>query len=138
MASTPYQTSNTIRTPGIYTINLGYALADIAAADLLTDYIPGHNFKILGINAIVTKAATTAAKAATVTPKIGTTAIPNSALALTSANMTPLGKVVAGLVPVTGNTGGPTDKISLTGSAVTAFVEGTATITVTIQNTDNT
>lgn len=136
MSSTPYQTTDTLGTPGVYTKDFSFLLASISAADMVTAYTPGHPFRILGINATVTAPATTAAKAATVTAYIGSTAVTGASLALTSANMTPLGKVNSAAATVSNSTltGSSTDTISLTASSVTAFAEGSATFSVVIQN----
>lgn len=138
MSSTPYQTTDTLPKPGVYWVSLSYLLATLANGDILTAFTPGHNFRVIGIKAAVTAAATTAAKAATITPKIGSTAVPGVTLSLTSANMTPLGAVVEGSATTTDLLGTPTDSITLTASAVTAFVEGSAAILIGIQNIDNT
>lgn len=133
MTATANQTSTTTQAQGIYTISFSKLLAGITAADILTDYVINHPFKVLDIRAIVTTAATTASKAATLTAKVDGTAVPGAVLALTSANMTPLGKVVS--ASATGsNVGSAGSKISITGSSVTSFVEGQAEIVVTVQN----
>lgn len=121
---------------GVQTIALFVNLADIAAADLLTTYTPGYAFKILKMDFAVEKAATTAAKAATLTPKISGTALTGGVLALTSANCTPQGAVVAGTAVTAANTGSKTDTISITGSSVTTFVEGAGWLLLEIQNMD--
>ncbi len=112
-------------------------LVDITAADLVTGFKPGYPFKIVSVVFVVDKPATTAAKAATLTTSIGATPITGGVLALTSANCTPKGAVVASTAAITAlNTGSATDTISITGSAVTAFVEGNGSIVYTIANTD--
>lgn len=126
-------TSTATQVQGIYTISFSKLLAGVTAADILTDYTINHPFKVLDVRAIVTTAATTAAKAATITAKIGTASVTGISLGLTSANMTPLGAVVSSTATAN-NIGNAGDKISLTAGSVTSFVEGQAEIVVTIQN----
>lgn len=111
-------------------------LVDITAADILTSWVPGYKFKILALDFFVDKPATTAAKLATVSPKITGVAVTGGAVALTSANCTPAGVKVAGSAVTALNTGSATDSISLTGSAVTAFVEGNGWFVLSLQNMD--
>lgn len=129
--------SNTIAAGvGIITIPLFVNLVDVAAADLLTTYTPGYKFKILSVDFAVEKAVTTAAKAATLTPKITGVAVTGGVLSLTSAACTPQGKVVNGSAVTGLNTGTNSDTISITGSAVTAFIEGAGWILIRVQNMD--
>jgi hypothetical protein len=121
---------------GISTLSTFVNLADILAADLVTTWTPGYKFKILSVDFVVTKAATTGSKAATLTPKISGVAVTGGVLALTSGNCTPQGVVVAGTTVTAANTGSAAATISITGSAVTAFVEGNGTIEIRIQNMD--
>ena len=141
MANTPATSTSPAGTGAFYTINLSYNLADIAAADILTDFVVPHGFKLVDIRASDTKAATTAAKAATLTAKIDGTAVPGAVLALTSANMTPLGKCLTGTATDVLSGGkniayNPGSKLTVTGSSVTAFVEGAITLTLTLQSLD--
>ena len=140
MANTPYQTTaNTnFGSSGIYQLAFQFNLADIAAADLVTTYTINHPFRVLDVRAVTTKVATTASKLATITAKIGTTAVPGASIGLTSANQGTQGAVLIGTATAQ-LSGGAQDgasggTISLTGSAVTAFVEGAATVIVTIQD----
>jgi hypothetical protein len=92
------------------------------------------------IKAVVTKAATTAAKAATVTAKIDGTAVTGASVALTSANFTPIGTIITGTatdVLAGGNNQGLMaggSKLKLTASSVTAFVEGCGEFHITLQS----
>lgn len=122
---------------GDFTLPLYVNLADLAAADLVTTFTLGFKFKILSMDFVVEKAATTAAKAATLTPKISGVAVTGGVLSLTSANCTPQGVVVAGTAVTALNTGASNATISITGSAVTAFVEGAGWILLRIQNMDS-
>lgn len=152
MASTPYPTtSSLIRLTnngtgsaqsdiaagvGVYNIQLPIACASITAADIVTAYLPGHKFKILAVDWYTTVVVTTASKAATLTPKIGTTALTGGVLSLTSATMTPVGTKIAGTAVTALNTGSSTDTIEVLGSSVTAFAEGSGFVNIRIQNMD--
>ena len=111
-------------------------LADITGADLLTAWTPGFNGRILSMEFFVEKPATTAAKLATLTPKINATNVTGGAVALTSANCTPQGARVAGSAVTAGFTFTPTDTIGIVGSGVTAFIEGGGWIILTMANDD--
>jgi hypothetical protein len=121
---------------GVMTVSLPLVLSKLGNADVLTAYVPGYAFKILSATVAVTSPVTTAAKAATLTPKITGVAITGGVVALTSANCTPLGALVAGTAVTALNTGAATDSITITGSAVTAFVEGEAVLLLKLQNLD--
>ncbi len=121
---------------GVSVIPFFVNLADLANHDLVTQFVLGYNFKILSLNFIVEKAATTAAKAATIAVSISGTPTTGGSLALTSSNCTPQGNVVAASPITAANTGSSTDNISITGSSVTAFVEGNGVLVLTVKNMD--
>ena len=105
-------------------------LATIANGDLLTTITPGFAGKIIGFSAAVTAAATTAAKLSTLNIEIGTTNLTGGSLALTSANMTPLGAVVEATAITAANVFTATDTISIEAASTTAFVEGSIVLTI--------
>jgi len=117
-------------------VSLFVNLADLANHDLLTAYTPGFAFKILAMDFAVEKAATTAAKLATLTPYINATPTTGGVVSLTSANCTPQGNVVAGTAVTAANVGTNADTISITGSAVTSFVEGSGWVLLRIKDMD--
>jgi len=122
---------------GISTIALPINLASITgSADVLTAFTPGYKFKILAATFAVTVPATTADKLATLNLEIGTTNVTGGEVALTSANCTPLGALVAGEAITAANTGSAAATISVESSAVTAFVEGAGVLYIRIQNMD--
>lgn len=141
MTSTPYVSTKKSAQAGIYTLNFNTPLASLANADFVTSYTIPHAFKVIDIRSMPTVAATTAAKVATLTVKIDGVAVPGAALAMTSANQTPIGKVTTAtatdLAPNGLNYGAAGSAISVTGSSVTAFVEGSSTICVTLQNLED-
>jgi hypothetical protein len=125
-------------TVGEFTLAFFVNLVDLAAADTITALVLGYNFKIKTIKFVVEHAVTTAAKAATLTPYINGSGITVGVLNLTSANCTPKGAVVS----ATGYTapsvvGTNTQGFSITGSAITAFIEGSGWIVLEIQNYDD-
>lgn len=122
---------------GISTIALPINLASISGSgDVLTAFTPGYKFKILATTFAVTVPATTADKLATLNLEIGTTNVTGGEVALTSANCTPLGALVAGAAVTAENTGAANATISVESSAVTAFVEGAGVLYIRIQNMD--
>lgn len=122
---------------GVHTIILPITLAQITGAgDVLTTYTPGYKFKLLSVSAAVVEAVTTAAKAVSLNLEIGTTNVTGGVVALTSANCTPLGAVVAGSAITAANTGSASDTISVEAASVTAFAEGAVALLIKIQNMD--
>ncbi|NBR87392.1 MAG: hypothetical protein EBS84_19455 [Proteobacteria bacterium] len=105
-------------------------LATIANGDLLTDFPLGFAGKIVGFYASVTSPATTGSKLSTLNLEIGSTNLTGGSLALTSANMTPLGAVVSASAITAGNTFAATDVFSIEAASTTAFVEGSIVLTV--------
>ena len=121
--------------PGIFTLAIPITLAQITGAgDILTNFTPGFAGKILSVTAAVTKVVTTAAKAASLNMEIGTTNLTGGVVALTSANCTPLGALVAGTSITANNTFTATDTISIEAASVTAFAEGEIVLLITVQN----
>lgn len=139
MANTPYSTTSTAGVGNIEFLSWHFNLADITAADMITDFVIPFAFKVVDIRAVATKAASTASKAATVTAKIDGTAVTGAAAALTTAGLNAMGKVVSATATdvlsggnnIAYNAG---SKLSVTASSVTAFVEGEIELVVTIQS----
>jgi len=106
------------------TIQFEIDAADIAAADLITDFpLPPIYGKLLNLRATCTSAVTTGAKAADVDLHIGATPVTGGQVAL--AGLYALGEVEAGAAITALNTFTPATAVaSLVGSAVTAFIEG--------------
>jgi hypothetical protein len=121
---------------GVYTLPFFVNLPNISAAatSIINAYVVGHAFKVMAVNFISEKAVTTAAKAVTLTPAITGVAVTGGVLALTSANCTPTGHIVAASTITGLNTGSATDTLTLTSSANTVFIEGTGWIVFRIQN----
>jgi hypothetical protein len=98
-------------------------LASLADGDVLT-FTPGFYGKVLSMEARVTTAVTTAAKASTLNLEIGTTDLTGGVLALTSANMTPVFARVAATAITGNNVFDADDVITLEAASTTTFVEG--------------
>lgn len=107
-------------------------LVSISAADLIV-VAPGLDGFIENLEFLVTTAATTAAKLATLSAKINSVAVTGGAVALTSANCTPIGARIPGTQITAANRITKNDVLTITGSAVTAFVEGSGTLYVRLR-----
>jgi hypothetical protein len=119
---------------GGFVIAIPVILSKIAAGDILTDYIPGINGKIIKFALAVTDPATTAGKGATLNLEIEAANLTGGVLTLTSDNCTPLGAVVAATAITGNNTLGATQKISIECSAAAdPFIEGEGVFLITIQ-----
>lgn len=101
-------------------------LATLADGDIVTTFTPGFAGYVTHLEAHVTKAATTAAKLSSLNVEVGTTNVTGT-LALTSANMTPLGAVVSQALTGT-SFFSATDTLSIEAASTTAFIEGSIEI----------
>ena len=143
MASTPYAVSVGVGSyPDIIPVTIPvFACSAITNADELTTYTPGFNFEIVKIDFVCVTPITTGSKTATITPKISGTAITNgttTALAGTKAKGVVSNVWTQNVVAGVAHTyGGPTDTISITASAVTAFTEGAGYFLLQIRNVGN-
>lgn len=114
-------------------IGFVFDLADVANGNIVTGFAPGFRGTIKKLTATVLKAVTTAAKLATINPEIDAVDCTGGVLALTSANMTPIGAHVASSAVTALGTFGPTSVIDLEASAVTTFIEGRALIAIHVE-----
>ena len=143
MASTPYATSVGVASyPDIIPVTIPvFAASAITNADELTTYTPGFNFEVVKIDFVCVTPITTAAKTATINPKIGTTVIAGGTatpLAGTKAKGVVSNVWLQNQAPQALHIyGGPTDTLSITASGVTAFVEGAGYFLVQIRNIGN-
>lgn len=96
-------------------------------------FTPGFHGEIVKMTFSVTDPATTAAKLATFTPAIATVSTTGGAVALTSANCTPVGAKVDGSAITAASEFTATDEITIAASAVTAFVEGQGVLYLTLR-----
>lgn len=135
--STTGSASNTLAAGvGVYELVIPITLAGVANGDVLTNLVLGHKFKILATTFAVTTAVTTGSKATTLNLEIGTTNLTGGEVALTSANCTPLGALVAGAAVTAANTGSAADTLSIEASSTTAFAEGAGVLVIRVQNMD--
>lgn len=111
--------------PSVVTFHLD--LAQLATGTVAS-FKPKFAGRIKSTSFSVDVPATTAAKAATLTPKIAGTATTGGAIALTSANCTPVGNEIDGTAITAANTFTAGQTITIAASAVTAFVEGSGTL----------
>lgn len=113
-------------------VSIPVKFANIADGDIVTTYTPGFAGAIQKISMLVTDPATTAAKLSTLNAEIGTTNLTGGVLALTSANMTPLGAVVDATAITAANIFTDSDTISIEATSTTAFVEGEGVLLIVL------
>lgn len=114
-----------------YILNVPVNLVSIGGnVDVVTAMSPGVDGVVEYAEFVVTTPVTTASKLATLNLYINAVAITGGTIALTSANATPLGKVVAvtGITALNAITGKDTFSVKATG--VTAFAEGSGVLCV--------
>ena len=135
--STPYATNVSVGSaPDVIPVTIPiFAMSAIVNGDELTDYIPGFNFEIVGIDHVTVTPITTAAKTALITPTIDAVAVPGCTL--TVAGTKAKGVVTYGVAPTAKLYGTATSKIKITASAVTAFVEGAGYFVLKLRNVGN-
>ncbi len=109
-------------------------LADLAAGTFKVA-VP-FAFTVTAVSFRTAKAATTAAKAATLTAGINGTPVTGGVVGLTSANQNTIGGTVAGSAITAANTGTAGQTLEVTASAITAFVEGDGYVEFTVTNND--
>jgi len=110
-------------------------LANITGAiDVIGAYTPGYAFKILKVDFLHELPVTTGGKAATLTPKIGGSAVTGGVLSLSGTYAA--GAVTAASAVTAANTGAANATFTISATGVTAFTEGNGIIRVRVQNTD--
>jgi hypothetical protein len=107
--------------------------ADIDNGDLITSFVPHFAGTIVAIDAVATKAASTASKLANLNLEIGTTDVTGGVVALTTAALNAQGKLVAGTAITAENEFAADSLISLEAADVTAFIEGEIDVVITYQ-----
>lgn len=127
-----------------FEISLGtFALSGISAADLVTDYPVPTNCEVVALRTIVVVAPTTSNKAATVTLKRkrgGTLAtVTGVSSSLTTSSLATKGTVVSATPTGENSTKRlqSSDTISLVGSSVTAFVEGSVQFNLVLKRIES-
>ncbi len=115
-------------------LSLPIVLSKVTDADVLTEITPGFAGSIEKVWFAVTDPATTAAKLTTLNLEIGSTNLTGGAIALTSANCTPLGNVIAGSTITAANVFTDSDTISVEATSTTAFVEGQGVLHIVLKS----
>ncbi len=106
-----------------------------AAADLVTNYVLGHKFKILKVSFVTTTLGTGTSASQVINLEIGTTNLTGGVLTLLLADTTPLGKVTSATAITAGNVGSETDALSVEVAASgTVFTAGSGTLLIEVQN----
>jgi len=110
-------------------------LTTVADGDIITGYKLWGSGTLVGMGVIVTAAVTTASKAADLNAEIaGTNVGSPTDLALTSANMTPLGAIVeVDLSSASGNTFQDGDLLDIEAHDTTAFSEGSVALFIDVE-----
>ena len=109
-------------------------LATLADGDMVTTWTPGFRGRIIKWWFEVMIAVTTGSKASTLNLEVGTTNLTGGTIALTSANCTPHGTIVAqGSAFTAGMAFGAADTISIEAASTTTFVEGTGNLIIEYQ-----
>jgi hypothetical protein len=116
-------------------VTLPLQLADIATGTFKLG-MPSA-FMVLSALFRTAKAATTAAKAATLTVGISGTPVTGGVIALTSANQNTIGGSVAASAITALNVGAAGSTLEVAASAVTAFVEGDGYVEFTVADLGN-
>lgn len=113
-------------------VGLPLILANVADGDLLTDLAMTSHGRIKKVEFATTIAVTTGSKLSSLAVEIGATATTGGVVSLTSANATPIGKVVAGsaITALAGFKKG--DTLTFTAASTTTFIEGEGVMLVTI------
>jgi len=116
----------------ISVLSIPITLSNLADGDVLTEFTPGFAGRVKAVDFAVGVPVTTGSKAATLNLEIGTTDLTGGVVELTSANCTPLGKIVAGSAITDGAAFTDSDSISVEASSVTAFAEGDGYLLITL------
>lgn len=126
-------------TAGISTLSIPIQLSAMttAAADLVTDYVPGFKFKILSVQFATTKLGTGSGASQVINLEIGSTNVTGGVVTATLAGTDTLGELTAGTSVTAANTGSATDTISVEVAASgTVFTAGDGVLLIRIQNMD--
>ncbi len=106
-------------------------LADITTnMDVITEFTPGFPGTINKFYWITGNPVTTGSRLATLNAEIGAVNLAGGTIALTSATVTPLGKVINSSTITGSNNFGASSTISVESSSTTAFAEGAGMIVI--------
>jgi len=112
----------------------------VNTTDLITAFPLTFKGRLIALDFVTQTKVTTGSKAATVTPKLKsgatTTTVTGGVVTLTSALATPEGAVIAGTAITALNSFASGDSLTISASSVTAFIEGTGWLLLTMINDD--
>lgn len=120
---------------GVVLLTFPLTLASIADGDVVTNFRPGVDGVIEDVQFVTAVPASTASKLTTLNLEIGTTNLTGGTVALTTAAVNAIGKVVAGAAITGNNTLTRDSTLSVEASSTTAFVEGSGSLIVRIRLT---
>lgn len=115
-----------------YVLTFQLDLNSVTAADTITDFAIPHRFKIIDWQ-FVASIPGTAAKNATFTLEIGSTAITGASLLLDD-NIGTIGIVIASTAITALNVGAAADTLTMVAGTVTTFTVGSGTMCITVQD----
>lgn len=119
-----------------YVLTFPVTLSTLANTQIIEADVP-FDGSIISAAFRVTAPATTSGKAATLTVQANGVSVTGGVLSLTSANMTPTGNKVSATSITAGNTFTAGQTVGVVVSSVTAFVEGSGVLEITVQNADD-
>lgn len=126
-------------TAGIVTLTFPISLAAMttAAADLMTNYVPGYAFELLSVEFVTTVLGTGASASQVLNLEIGTTNVTGGALTLLLADADTLGKKKAATAITAANIGTAADTLSIeVAGSGTVFTAGAGVVLVKLRNLD--
>lgn len=126
-------------TVGIQTIAIPLQLAAMttAAADLMTNYVPGYAFQLLSLEFVTTTLGTGASASQVINLEIGSTNVTGGVLTLLLADTTPLGAKKAATAITAANTGTASDTLSIeVATGGTVFTAGAGFLLLKLRNMD--
>lgn len=128
---------------GVSTVAIPIQLAAMttAAADLITEYVPGYKFKVLSVSFVTTTLGTGTSASQVLNLEIGTTNVTGGVVTITLAGASTgtdvLGKISAGTAITAANTGTATDALSVeVVTSGTVFTAGAGILLIKLQNMD--
>lgn len=138
-STTGTASSTLAATVGIQTVALPIQLASMttAAADLITNYVPGYAFELLSLEFVTTTIGAGASASQVLNLEIGTTNVTGGVLTLLLADTDTLGEKVAATAITAANVGTAADTLSVEVAASgTVFTAGAGILLLKLRNLD--
>jgi hypothetical protein len=126
-------------TAGVQTLSFPIQLAAMttAAADLMTNYVPGFAFEVLAVEFVTTTIGAGAGATMALNLEIGTTNLTGGVVTVTLAGTDTLGEKTAGTAITAANIGTAADTLSIEVAASgTIFTAGAGVLLVKVRNLD--